>query len=224
VLTGLLCWLPTSFPQAQVVIGSTGVLGTSFQGQAAAVSGVAAGSAVSVADAGALAATGGAQEASAMEVSVAGGISVGLCHTAVIGQENVTSTKLLLEARNGVVLLGKGEKIVGQILSVGKKAVDFVAYNRLTGRYILTEAKTTLQAKHLVDLELKAQSTIQAIEKVEQAATGSTAAVEEISITYSSIKASGLGPYSIDAVGNVLKNGAPRIVNGIKVIAIKVVP
>src|SRR5205085_9206146 len=93
VLAGLLCWLPTSTPRAQVVVGSASVVGASFQGEAAAVSGIAAGSAVSVANTGSLALTGGAQEASTLGTSVANGVSVGLCHTAIIGEESVTSSE-----------------------------------------------------------------------------------------------------------------------------------
>ena len=81
LLTGLLCWLPASNQQAQIIIfggGSTTTSGSgSFQGQASAVSGFALGSAVSVADTGPLAVSGGAQEASALEMSVASGLAVG---------------------------------------------------------------------------------------------------------------------------------------------------
>src|SRR5262245_44723784 len=75
LLTCLLWGLPTLEPQAQIVIGGfnfgggatsgttvTAADSTSFQGQAAAVSGVAMGSAVSVADTGPLSAAGGAYE------------------------------------------------------------------------------------------------------------------------------------------------------------------
>src|SRR6266571_486248 len=70
LLAGLLCCLPIGDPHAQIVIGgfnfggtstsgtTTTADSTSFQGQAAAVSGFAMGGAVSVADTGPLSATG----------------------------------------------------------------------------------------------------------------------------------------------------------------------
>lgn len=137
------------------------------------------------------------------------------------------ATRAWLAAKEGVEVLGRGEQVVEHVLAVGqqaKKACDFVAYNSGTAKYILTEAKTTLQAKHLVDLEQKVEFTYQAIQKIEQAGSGTVAALEEISITYSSLKASGLGPYSIDAAGYVLKNGEPLVIKGLKVIAVKVAP
>jgi len=92
LLTGLLCYLPASELQAQIIIFGGGFGGssstsasTSFQGNAVAVTGFAAGSAVSVANSGALAAAGGAQEASALETSVVSGLTVGASHSAVIG-------------------------------------------------------------------------------------------------------------------------------------------
>ena len=92
ILTGLLCCLPVSKPQAQIIIFGGGFGGssstsasTSFQGNAVAVTGFAAGSAVSVANSGALAAAGGAQEAAVLETSVASGLTVGAAHSAVIG-------------------------------------------------------------------------------------------------------------------------------------------
>ena len=92
LLTGLLCGLPISEPQAQIIIfgggfggSSTTSASTSFQGNAVAVTGFAAGSAVSVANSGALAAAGGAQETAALETSVVSGLTVGASHSAVIG-------------------------------------------------------------------------------------------------------------------------------------------
>src|SRR5438445_387770 len=87
LLAGLLWCLPTGSPQAQIVIfgfgGTSTTSGsTSFQGGAAAVTGFAAGSAVSVADVGALAVAGGAQEAAALETIVASGLTVGASHAA----------------------------------------------------------------------------------------------------------------------------------------------
>ena len=82
LLVGLLCSLPTGTQHAQIIMGSTAATG--FQGQAAAVSGFAAGSAVSVANTGALAISGGALEAAALGTSVAGGLSAGVSHAAVI--------------------------------------------------------------------------------------------------------------------------------------------
>src|SRR6266404_4405071 len=92
LLAGLLCCLPTSKQHAQIVVG-TSTVATGFQGGAAAVSGLAAGSAVSVADTGSLSASGGAQEAAALETSLSGGISVGTSDAAIIGQENATSSQ-----------------------------------------------------------------------------------------------------------------------------------
>src|SRR5712675_72187 len=69
LLAGVLVCLPTSNPQAQILIfggTSSTAASTSFQGNAAAVTGFAAGNAVSVANSGALAASGGAQEAAAL--------------------------------------------------------------------------------------------------------------------------------------------------------------
>jgi hypothetical protein len=86
-LAGLLCCVSSSNLYAQIVIGSA------FQGEAVAVTGIAAGSVVSVADTGALLATGSAQEAAAMETTLAGGISVGVSHAAIIGEESVTSSE-----------------------------------------------------------------------------------------------------------------------------------
>src|SRR2546425_2322799 len=78
---GLLCSLPTCTQHAQIVGAAAA---TGFQGQAAAVSGIAAGSSVAVADTGALALSGGALEAAALETSVAGALSAGVSHAAVI--------------------------------------------------------------------------------------------------------------------------------------------
>src|SRR5882762_2847822 len=86
ILTGLLCCVPTGKPQAQILIfggGSNTSASGSFQGQASEVSGFVLGNAVSVADTGPLAVSGGAQEASALEASVASGMAVGASHTAV---------------------------------------------------------------------------------------------------------------------------------------------
>jgi len=66
---------------------------TGFQGQAAAVSGFAAGSAVTVANTGALAISGGALEAAALGTSVAGGLSAGVSHAAVIAGGNAASAE-----------------------------------------------------------------------------------------------------------------------------------
>src|SRR6185369_14621450 len=78
LMAGLLCWVPINDAHAQIVIGGYTFGGTSaggtttaaadstsFQGQAAAVSGFAMGSAVSVANTGPLSAAGSAQEATA---------------------------------------------------------------------------------------------------------------------------------------------------------------
>src|SRR5258708_19121841 len=80
LLAGLVGCLLTSNLQAQIIsfggLGSTSP-STSFQGEAWAVSGFAAGSSVSVSDTGPLPASGGAQEASALETSVATGLAAG---------------------------------------------------------------------------------------------------------------------------------------------------
>ena len=60
LLVGLLCSLPTGTQHAQIIMGSTAATG--FQGQAAAVSGIAAGSSVAVANTGGLALSGDALE------------------------------------------------------------------------------------------------------------------------------------------------------------------
>ena len=88
---GLLCCLPSGTQHAQVVLGSTAATG--FQGQAAAVSGFAAGSAATVANTGALSISGGALEAAALETSVAGGLSAGVSHAAVIAGGNAASAE-----------------------------------------------------------------------------------------------------------------------------------
>jgi len=66
---------------------------TSFQGQAAAVSGFAMGSAVSVADTGPLSAAGSAQEATAMETALATGLLVGASHATTVGQADAASSQ-----------------------------------------------------------------------------------------------------------------------------------
>src|SRR5213593_45894 len=91
LLVGLLCSLPTSNQHAQIIMGSTAATG--FQGQAAAVSGISAGSSVAVADTGALALSGGALEAAALETSLAGGLSAGVSHAAVIAGGNAASAE-----------------------------------------------------------------------------------------------------------------------------------
>src|SRR5258706_10771284 len=96
ILTGVLCCLPVSKEQAQILLfggSSSTSASASFQGQASAVSGFVLGNAVSVADTGALAASGGAQEASALETSLAGGMAVGAAHAAVVGGGNVASAE-----------------------------------------------------------------------------------------------------------------------------------
>src|SRR6266487_4408033 len=87
----LLCCLPASNQHAQLVVGSTAATG--FQGQAAAVSGFAAGSAVTVANTGALSISGGALEAAALETIVAAGLSAGVSHAAVIAGGNAASAE-----------------------------------------------------------------------------------------------------------------------------------
>src|SRR2546426_11239733 len=83
LLAALLCFLPTDNLYAQFAIGST--TATAFQGQAAAVTGLAAGSAVSVADTAALSASGGALEAAALEAPPGGRVGVGASHAARLG-------------------------------------------------------------------------------------------------------------------------------------------
>ena len=91
LLAGLLCCLPSSKQQAQIIVGSTAAAG--FQGQAAAVSGFAAGSTVAVANTGALAVSGGALEAAALETAVGSGLSVGVSHAAVIAEGSAASSE-----------------------------------------------------------------------------------------------------------------------------------
>jgi hypothetical protein len=83
LLAGLLCCLPSSDQQAQLIIGNTAAAG--FSGQAAAVTGVAGGAGIVVADTGALAASGGAIGAAALETIVGSGLAVGVSHAAVVG-------------------------------------------------------------------------------------------------------------------------------------------
>ena len=91
LVAGLLCCWPAAEPQAQLIVGSTST-STAFAGQAAAVSGFAGGSLVSVANTTALSASGGAQEASAMETAV-GGLAVGESHAAVVGAGSATASE-----------------------------------------------------------------------------------------------------------------------------------
>jgi len=94
LLTGILCCLPAGKQYAQIIsfggLGSTSP-STTFQGEATAVSGSAAGGSVSVADTGPLASSGGAQEAAALETVVASGLSVGASHSAIIGGASLTA-------------------------------------------------------------------------------------------------------------------------------------
>src|SRR5258705_9365873 len=95
LLTGLLCCLPAGNQRAQMIsfggLGSTS-LSTTFQGHAAAVSGVAAGSFVSVADTGFLPTSGGAQEAAALETTISSGLSVGASHSTLIGGADTSAS------------------------------------------------------------------------------------------------------------------------------------
>jgi hypothetical protein len=91
LLAGLLCCLPSTNQQAQLIIGSTAAAG--FSGQAKAVTGVAGSLQMLVADTGALATTGGAIGAAAMETSVGGGLAVGASHTAVVGGGSATASE-----------------------------------------------------------------------------------------------------------------------------------
>jgi hypothetical protein len=91
LLSVLLCGLPTGKAHAQLLIGSTTAAG--FTGQAAAVSGVAAGAGVSVANTGGLGASGGAIGAAALGATLAGGVSVGASHAAVVGGGGVTASE-----------------------------------------------------------------------------------------------------------------------------------
>jgi hypothetical protein len=93
LLAGLLCYLPTSAPQAQLLIGASGASATTFQGQASAVAGFVMGSGVSLASTGPLSLTGGAQEASALEASIAGGLSVGVSHASIVGGGTVAEAE-----------------------------------------------------------------------------------------------------------------------------------
>jgi hypothetical protein len=90
LLVGLLCFVPTYTQHAQTV-GST--TATGFQEQAAAVSGIAAGGSVTVANTGTLALSGGALEASALEASLAGGLSAGVSHAAMIAGGNTATAE-----------------------------------------------------------------------------------------------------------------------------------
>src|SRR5437667_6840617 len=85
LLTAGLCCLPTNAPQAQFVFGTSTSATMAFAGEASAVAGFAGGSFVSVANTAVLSTSGGAQEASAMETTLAGGLAVGASHAAVVG-------------------------------------------------------------------------------------------------------------------------------------------
>ena len=94
LFAGLLCWLPTSNQYAQVV--STNVFvtfGPAYRGNAAAALGFAGRSAVSIADAALLSETGGVREAAALDSTVAGGLSIGESHAAVVGQGTETASE-----------------------------------------------------------------------------------------------------------------------------------
>src|SRR3989442_2070414 len=96
LLAALLCCLLASQQQAQIITfgrSNTTSASTTFQGQAAAMSGTVMGGAVSVASTGPVSVTGGAQEAAALEQSVSGGLSVGSAHAAVIARGSVTSSE-----------------------------------------------------------------------------------------------------------------------------------
>src|SRR5882672_134019 len=97
LLAGLVCSWVANDAQAQIITlgGFTSGSGsastssstsTSFQGQAAAISGSVMGGAVALASTGPVAVTGGAQEAATLEQSLYGGLSAGVCHSAVIAR------------------------------------------------------------------------------------------------------------------------------------------
>jgi len=93
LLVGLLCSRLAHDSQAQIItLGgfSTTSASTSFQGQAAAISGFVMGGAVALASTGPLAVTGGAQEAATLEQSLSGGLSAGACHAAVIARGSLS--------------------------------------------------------------------------------------------------------------------------------------
>jgi hypothetical protein len=93
-LAGLLCCLPTGAVHAQLLFGAFGTASSAtFQGQASAVAGFVMGSGVSLASTGPLSLTGGAQEASALEASLAGGLSVGVSHAAIVGGGTVAESE-----------------------------------------------------------------------------------------------------------------------------------
>src|SRR5689334_1752196 len=92
LVSGLFC-LPVQHSQAQILFGSTAGSTTVFSGSAVAAAGMAGSSFVSVANAGLLSTTAGAQEASALETSLGGGVSVGASHATTIGGDNTVSSE-----------------------------------------------------------------------------------------------------------------------------------
>ena len=132
LLTGLLGCLSTSNQHAQIVLGST--TATALQGQAAAVSGVAAATAVSVASVGPLGVTGGALEAAALETSLAGGISVGASHAAIIGGGVVSSS----------------EASVANVSFTGSAGFFFFGATTITADFVMARATATCSAGAVV--------------------------------------------------------------------------
>ncbi len=126
--TGMLCCLVTNQPQAQFIsfggLGSTSP-STTFQGEAVAVAGTAAGGFVSVSDTGPLAASGGAQEAAALELSVGGGLSLGASHATIIGGANATSGEALAANVNfvGGSVFGTATTIVADFVMARAAAI-----------------------------------------------------------------------------------------------------
>src|ERR1044071_3163523 len=141
LLTGLLCCFPVNKPQAQIIIfggSSSTSASTSFQGNAVAVSGVAAGSPVSVANCVARAASGGAQEAAALETSVASGLTVGASHSAVIAGGTEASAEASVANVNLVIasFFGGGTTIMADFVMSHAEAACVAGVATVSGSVV----------------------------------------------------------------------------------------
>lgn len=190
----LLCWLLISISHAQILTTSSGE--TTFQGEASALGGTAAGGTVSVADTGALAATGGAQEASAIEASVAGGIAVGVSHATTIGEANAVSSEAAVA---NVVFTGSGA--FGFFLAPTTITADFImaqAAAACAGAAVTVTGQ--VQINGLV-INGQAVSVTGAANQIVMLADGGFVIINEQSATGSTITVNGL--HVLDAFAGV---------------------
>jgi hypothetical protein len=103
------------------------------------------------------------------------------------------------------------------VLGAGNKAVDVIAFNKVTGKFLLAEAKTTLRESELISLEEKIRNTIQAANKVNIAGAGQPVSIEKVLVTCERISTSNMGKFSIDAAGRLLKEGK-ELIQGVEVV------